>query len=42
MVIALAPAYLPAQYTFYSVIFSFALLAVVLAVRPYGLYGRPG
>ena len=41
MVIALAPAYLPSQYSFYAVILTFGLLAVVLAVRPYGLYGRP-
>jgi branched-chain amino acid transport system permease protein len=40
MVLAFAPAYLPTQYTFYAIIFTFALLAVVLAVRPYGLYGR--
>jgi branched-chain amino acid transport system permease protein len=42
MVTAFAPAYLPSDYTFYSIIFSFALLAIVLAVRPYGLFGRPG
>ncbi|CAN5483606.1 branched-chain amino acid ABC transporter permease [soil metagenome] len=40
LVIAFAPAYLPSQYTFYAVIFTFVLLAVVLAVRPYGLFGR--
>lgn len=40
MVVALSPAYLPAGYTYYSVIFTFGLLAVVLAVRPNGLYGR--
>ena len=40
-VVAFSPAYLPTQYTFYSVIFSFVLLALVLAVRPYGLFGRP-
>ena len=40
MVLAFAPAYLPIQYTFYAIIFTFALLAVVLAVRPYGLFGR--
>jgi branched-chain amino acid transport system permease protein len=34
-------AYLPANATFYSIIFTFVLLAVVLAVRPYGLFGRP-
>jgi branched-chain amino acid transport system permease protein len=31
---------LPENYTFYSVIFTFALLAIVLALRPYGLFGR--
>jgi len=41
MSIAFAPAYLPADYTFYSIIFTFVVLALVLAVRPYGLYGRP-
>ena len=40
MVIAFAPAYLPSSYTFYAIIFTFVLLALVLAVRPYGLYGR--
>jgi branched-chain amino acid transport system permease protein len=36
MVVALSPAYLPSQYTFYSVIFTFVLLALVLAcaLRP--------
>jgi branched-chain amino acid transport system permease protein len=34
-------AYLPANYTFYSIIFTFVLLAIVLAVRPLGLFGRP-
>ena len=41
MVIAFSPAYLPSRYTFYSIIFTFVLLALVLAVRPYGLFGRP-
>lgn len=41
MVVAFSPAYLPTQYTFYAVMFSFVLLALVLAVRPYGLFGRP-
>ena len=41
LVVAFSPAYLPTQYTFYAVIFSFVLLALVLAVRPYGLFGRP-
>jgi branched-chain amino acid transport system permease protein len=40
MVTAFAPAYLPADYTFYSIIFTFVILAVVLAVRPNGLFGR--
>jgi branched-chain amino acid transport system permease protein len=33
-------AYLPSNYTYYSIIFTFVLLAVVLAVRPQGLFGR--
>jgi branched-chain amino acid transport system permease protein len=41
LVTNLAAAYLPADYTFYSIIFTFVLLAVVLAVRPLGLFGRP-
>ena len=36
-----AAAYLPANYTFYAIIFTFVLLAIVLAVRPLGIYGRP-
>ena len=36
-----AAAYLPENYTYYSIIFTFVLLAIVLAVRPLGLYGRP-
>jgi branched-chain amino acid transport system permease protein len=36
-----AAAYLPANYTYYSIIFTFGLVAVVLAVRPLGLFGRP-
>lgn len=40
-VTAFAPAYLPAEYTNFSVIFTFVLLAAVLAWRPYGLFGRP-
>ncbi len=40
MATSFAPAYLPAQYTFYSIIVTFALLAIVLAVRPSGLYGK--
>ena len=41
MVVAFSPAYLPSHLTFYSIIFTFVLLALVLAVRPYGLFGRP-
>jgi branched-chain amino acid transport system permease protein len=41
LVTSFSAAYLPESYTFYSVIFTFALLAVVLALRPYGLFGRP-
>jgi branched-chain amino acid transport system permease protein len=33
-------AYLPSDYTYYSIIFTFVLVAVVLAVRPLGLFGR--
>jgi branched-chain amino acid transport system permease protein len=36
-----AAAYLPADYTYYSIIFTFVLLAIVLAIRPLGLFGRP-
>jgi branched-chain amino acid transport system permease protein len=36
-----AAAYLPASYTYYSIIFTFALVAIILAVRPLGLFGRP-
>jgi branched-chain amino acid transport system permease protein len=36
-----AAAYLPENYTYYSIIFTFVLLAIVLAVRPLGLFGRP-
>ena len=36
-----AAAYLPANYTYYSIIFTFVLVAFVLAVRPLGLFGRP-
>lgn len=42
LVIAFSPAYLPSQYTFYSIILTFVLLAVVLAMRPNGLFGRAG
>ena len=40
MVLAFSPAYLPSDIFFYSIIFTFALLALVLAVKPNGLYGR--
>jgi branched-chain amino acid transport system permease protein len=36
-----AAAYLPSDYTYYSIIFTFVLLALVLAVKPLGLFGRP-
>lgn len=42
LVVAFSPSYLPADYTFYSSIFALVVLAIVLAVRPYGLYGKPG
>jgi branched-chain amino acid transport system permease protein len=38
---AFAATYLPAGSTYYSIIVTFVLLAVVLAVRPYGIFGRP-
>jgi len=41
MVNAYAATYLPGDYNPYSIIFTFVLLAVVLAVRPLGLFGRP-
>jgi branched-chain amino acid transport system permease protein len=41
LVVAFSPAYLPERFTFYSIILTFVLLAIVLAVRPYGLFGRP-
>ena len=34
-------AYLPSNYTPYAITFTFVLLAVVLAVRPLGIFGRP-
>jgi branched-chain amino acid transport system permease protein len=40
LVTAFSPAYLPSDYTFYSIILTFVVLAVVLAVRPNGLFGR--
>ena len=41
MVLAFAPAYLPTAVPFYAIIVTFVLLAIVLAVRPYGLFGKP-
>jgi branched-chain amino acid transport system permease protein len=41
LVSSFSAAYLPANYTFYSIIFTFVLLAIVLAFRPLGLFGRP-
>jgi branched-chain amino acid transport system permease protein len=41
LVTSFAATYLPADYTQYSIIVTFALLALVLAVRPQGLFGRP-
>lgn len=38
---SLSPSYLPADYAYYSIIATFVILALVLAVRPYGLFGRP-
>ena len=34
--------YLPESITNYGVLLTFFLLVFVLAVRPYGLFGRPG
>lgn len=41
IITAFSPAYLPAQFTNFSIIFTFVLLGAVLAWRPYGLFGRP-
>ena len=41
LVSSFSAVYLPANYTYYSIIFTFALLALVLAFRPQGLFGRP-
>jgi branched-chain amino acid transport system permease protein len=41
LVTNLSATYLPSDYTYYSIIVTFALLVVVLAVRPLGLFGRP-
>jgi branched-chain amino acid transport system permease protein len=40
LVTTFAPAYLPADLTFLSIIFTFVVLAIVLAARPAGLFGR--
>jgi branched-chain amino acid transport system permease protein len=40
LVIAFSPTYLPAEYTFYSVVLTFVILAIVLAVKPNGLFGK--
>ena len=37
----LSAAYLPQTYNYYSIVLTFVLLAIVLAVRPLGIYGRP-
>jgi branched-chain amino acid transport system permease protein len=37
----LSSVYLPAGYTNYSILLSFALLIIVLAIRPAGFFGRP-
>ncbi|MBB5803510.1 branched-chain amino acid transport system permease protein [Saccharothrix ecbatanensis] len=39
-VVAFSPAYLPTQYSYYAIILTFGLLALVLVVRPHGLFGR--
>lgn len=36
-----SPSYLPEAYSYYAIIATFVILALVLAVRPYGLFGRP-
>jgi branched-chain amino acid transport system permease protein len=37
-----APQYLPGGWSNYSILLTFLLLVFVLAVRPFGLFGRPG
>jgi branched-chain amino acid transport system permease protein len=39
-VLAFSPSYLPLGWTQYSILLTFVLLALVLAVRPSGLFGR--
>ena len=41
LVSTFAAVYLPENYTYYSIMLTFVLLAVVLAFRPLGLFGRP-
>jgi branched-chain amino acid transport system permease protein len=41
LVESLAPVYLPQSATTYAELLTFALLVVVLAVRPAGFFGRP-
>jgi branched-chain amino acid transport system permease protein len=36
-----APQYLPSGWSNFSILLTFLLLVFVLAVRPYGLFGRP-
>jgi len=40
MTLAFAPAYLPLSISFFAIIATFVLLAIVLAARPLGLYGK--
>jgi branched-chain amino acid transport system permease protein len=42
LVFNFSSAYLPVEYTQYSIVFTFILLALVLAFRPQGLFGRAG
>jgi branched-chain amino acid transport system permease protein len=41
LITSFAAVYLPSSYGTYAITFTFVLLAVVLAVRPFGLFGRP-
>jgi len=41
LVSTFAAVYLPENYTYYSIMLTFILLAAVLAFRPLGLFGRP-
>jgi branched-chain amino acid transport system permease protein len=42
LVFSFAAVYLPTGYTQYSIVLTFILLALVLAFRPQGLFGRAG